>query len=51
MQRALAAVRRAAAGTQNLVPPILEAVKARATVGEIMGALRAEFGEFREPKF
>ncbi len=51
VQRALAAVRRAAAGTQNLFPPILEAVKARATVGEIMGALRAEFGEFREPQF
>lgn len=49
--KALDGVKRAAAGTANLVPPIVEAVKARATVGEVMGALKAVFGEFREPKF
>ncbi|MBI2922350.1 MAG: methylmalonyl-CoA mutase [Planctomycetes bacterium] len=48
---AVDAVKRAAAGTENLVPPILAAVKARATVGEICGALKEVFGEFREPRF
>jgi methylmalonyl-CoA mutase N-terminal domain/subunit len=37
-------------GTENnLVPPIIEAVKAYATVGEICGALREVFGEYVEP--
>jgi methylmalonyl-CoA mutase N-terminal domain/subunit len=31
------------------MPAIMDAVTACATVGEIMGALRAEFGAFREP--
>ena len=48
---AIDAVKRAAAGTENLVTPILAAVKARATVGEICGALKEVFGEFREPRF
>jgi methylmalonyl-CoA mutase N-terminal domain/subunit len=30
------------------MPPILEAVKAYATIGEICGVLREVFGEFRE---
>ncbi len=38
----------AAKGTENLVPVILEAVKAYATLGEIAGALREVFGEYRE---
>lgn len=33
----------------NLVPPIIEAVKAYATMGEICGALRELFGEYQEP--
>ncbi|MDO8806401.1 MAG: methylmalonyl-CoA mutase family protein [Elusimicrobiota bacterium] len=37
-----------AGGTGNLVPPILEAVKAGATLGEISDALRKVFGEHRE---
>jgi methylmalonyl-CoA mutase, N-terminal domain len=37
----------AAHGTANLVPCILQAVKARATLGEIADALRAVFGEYR----
>jgi methylmalonyl-CoA mutase N-terminal domain/subunit len=49
--RALDAVRRTAARTENLLPPILEAVRARATVGEITQALKDVFGEFREPAF
>jgi methylmalonyl-CoA mutase N-terminal domain/subunit len=32
----------------NLVPPIIEAVEARATLGEISDALRAVFGEHQE---
>ena len=47
-QQALAAVTQAAAGSDNLVPPIVAAVEARATVGEVAGALRTVFGEFDE---
>ena len=32
----------------NLVPPIIAAVEARATVGEIADAMRAVFGEYKE---
>ncbi len=45
---ALEAVRAAARGTENLMPRILEAVKAEATLGEISDALRDVFGEYRE---
>lgn len=45
---ALAAVEAAARGTDNLMPPILAAVKVGATVGEISNILRAVFGEYRE---
>jgi methylmalonyl-CoA mutase N-terminal domain/subunit len=38
----------AAAGTENLMPFILNAVKAEATVGEICDAMRAVFGEYLE---
>jgi len=34
---------------QNLIPPMLEAVRAEATLGEICDALRGEWGEYREP--
>ena len=47
-QRAIEAVGRAARGTENLVPVIVEAVEAQATVGEIADALRAVFGEHTE---
>jgi methylmalonyl-CoA mutase N-terminal domain/subunit len=47
---ALAALETAARGVDNLVPPILAAVKARATVGEIAEALRRVFGEHREAR-
>jgi methylmalonyl-CoA mutase N-terminal domain/subunit len=46
--RALDAVRTAAKGTENLMPRIVEAVKAEATLGEISDALRDVFGEYRE---
>jgi methylmalonyl-CoA mutase N-terminal domain/subunit len=45
---ALDAVSAAARGTDNLVPPIIAAVEAQATVGEISDAMRAVFGEHRE---
>ena len=45
---ALDAVSRAARDGSNLVPPIIAAVEARVTVGEISDAMRAVFGEFTE---
>ena len=36
-------------GTDNLMPPILEAVRAYATLGEICGAMREVFGEYSPP--
>ncbi len=44
----LDAVTRAARGSDNLVPVIIDAVEARATIGEISDTLRAVFGEHRE---
>jgi methylmalonyl-CoA mutase N-terminal domain/subunit len=41
---ALAAVREVAGGEENLMPAIIEAVKAGATLGEISDALREEWG-------
>jgi len=37
-----------AAGSENLLPAIIDAVKAQATLGEISDALRVVFGEHRE---
>jgi methylmalonyl-CoA mutase, N-terminal domain len=45
---ALARLEDAARGTDNLLPPIIEAVDAYATVGEISDRLRAAFGIHRE---
>src|SRR5512139_2965489 len=47
-KQAVDAVRAAAKGTDNLMPVILAAVKAQATLGEISDALREVFGEYRE---
>jgi methylmalonyl-CoA mutase N-terminal domain/subunit len=43
----LAALRNAVRSADNLMFPILEAVKAYATLGEICGVLREEFGEYK----
>src|SRR5947209_15130793 len=43
--RALSELKRTAQGTGNLVPNIVAAVKARATLGEIADAMRDVFGE------
>jgi methylmalonyl-CoA mutase N-terminal domain/subunit len=45
-RRALDAVRHAASQQQNLVPPLLDAARARATVGEVMNALADVFGRY-----
>jgi methylmalonyl-CoA mutase N-terminal domain/subunit len=50
-QASLEAVAAAARGSDNLVPPIIAAVDAKATVGEIADAMRAVFGEYRETSF
>jgi methylmalonyl-CoA mutase N-terminal domain/subunit len=49
VQRRLDALRQAAEGTDNLMPYILDAVRAHATLGETCGVLRDVFGEYREP--
>ncbi len=48
VKQTLAVLKKAAQGTDNVVPPILEAVKAYATLGEISDTLREVFGEYRE---
>ena len=48
VERALSRLVEAARTSDNLMPYILEAVKAYATVGEICGRLKAVFGEYRE---
>ena len=46
--RALDRLRKAAASTENMMPPILDAVRAYATIGEMCDALREVWGEHRE---
>jgi methylmalonyl-CoA mutase N-terminal domain/subunit len=48
VQAALAKVEAAARGTDNMVPPVLEAVKAYATLGEICDVFRKVWGAYRE---
>jgi methylmalonyl-CoA mutase N-terminal domain/subunit len=45
--RAVTALRDAAAGTDNVLPAIVGAAKALATVGEIADVLRARYGEYQ----
>jgi methylmalonyl-CoA mutase, N-terminal domain len=47
-ERALAEIERVARSSENLMPPILEAVESYATVGEISDRLRGVFGEYEE---
>jgi methylmalonyl-CoA mutase N-terminal domain/subunit len=49
VRESLRAVHETARGSSNLLPPILGAVRMRATVGEICGALREAWGEYRGP--
>jgi methylmalonyl-CoA mutase, N-terminal domain len=48
VERRLNSLRHAAAGTENLMPHLIEAVKAYATLGEICSALRQPFGVYQE---
>jgi methylmalonyl-CoA mutase N-terminal domain/subunit len=48
VRKTLDALQRAAEGTQNTMPYILDAVRAYATLGEICDALRAVFGTYQE---
>ncbi len=47
-ETALEGLRGAAEGADNLMPPILEAVRAYATLGEMCGVLRSVFGTYEE---
>jgi len=54
VERSLAGIRRVAEGKaagrgENIVPAMIEAVKARATIGEIFSILREIFGEYKPP--
>lgn len=44
----LAALRTACEGTENVMPFVLEAVKAYATLGEVCGVMREVFGEYQQ---
>ena len=48
VESALAALKAASKSDANLMPPIVEAVKAYATLGEICDVLRATFGEYQQ---
>ncbi len=48
VQQRLAALREAAQGEDNLMPPILDCVRAYATIGEMCDVLRDVFGVYRE---
>ncbi len=50
VKQSLERLETAARGARNLMPHILEAVAAYATVGEISDRLRAVFGEYRETR-
>jgi methylmalonyl-CoA mutase N-terminal domain/subunit len=49
VHQSLASLRDAARGSVNMMGPISDAVKAYATIGEVCGVLRDEFGTFQEP--
>ena len=48
VQKALIRIQEACANSENIMPPIIEASKAFATMGEIVVAMKAEFGEWQE---
>jgi len=49
VRRRLAAMVEVARGSGNMVGPMLDAIRAEATLGEVCGALKDEWGEYREP--
>src|SRR3954453_22601908 len=48
LQRKLDELREVARGTGNLMHPIRAALKANASIGEVCGVMREEFGEYQE---
>ena len=48
VQTALLNIQEACKNDNNLMPPIIEAAKAHVTLGEIVVAMKAEFGEWQE---
>ena len=44
----LGKIRAAASSDENMMPLLIEAVEAYATIGEICGVLREEWGEYQE---
>ena len=51
VQRQLETLRQAASSEENLMPHVINAVKAYASIGEIMGVFKEVFGIFQEPVF
>ena len=49
VRTALAALVAAAEGTANLMDPLIDCARAYCTVGEMVTALKAVWGEFRQP--
>jgi methylmalonyl-CoA mutase N-terminal domain/subunit len=47
VQNGLDALAKAARGSENLLPAILDALRRRATLGEVCGVLRQEWGEYQ----
>jgi methylmalonyl-CoA mutase N-terminal domain/subunit len=50
VKQALENCRRTLKGTENVIPSIVEAVKAYATVGEIGSVIREVYGTYEEGK-
>ncbi|MBW2029753.1 MAG: methylmalonyl-CoA mutase [Deltaproteobacteria bacterium] len=50
-EKALAELKKAITRRENLMPAIIEAVKSYATIGEICGLMREEWGEFKSPTY
>lgn len=49
VRESLAALASAAEGSENLMPPLIDCAKAYCTVGEMVAALKAVWGEFQQP--
>ena len=49
MTSALSTLRQACADGKNVMPPLVEAVKTYATVGEISDVMREVFATYEEP--
>jgi len=49
VQSSLAALSRAAEGTDNLMPKLIDCANVYCTIGEMVSALKAVWGEFQQP--